>query len=513
MKLFSTSKKKNEAQTEKIYSRSTLIPAAVFALVAVCIGLVISFILDNILAETISDVMNMLVQRIGNGYKYTFGEEMEGWYDENVLEEASYSLGAITIWLLSCLGGITGSLDGVAVDIDLSVIGDVSLSLGICLMLVIPIFSLLIARMARNGITRMFFPGKEPQFTDAIAAAGFFTVINIVLSLFPRPFVEIIAEGIEAMGDFEHIDIAAGVNILPLILFSFVTAFLMSMPRLPEGSCVAVKRYAVMMLSAGLIMVVTVLLFIVIRLNTDGFFHSERWEDLVEEGVVRTDIIGIIALIQNLAVWCMSLLTGGSLVLTSSGLSFLTRFFSLNSVYERTLGTEYADEISIFNPIARVRDISAEPFGIYFDSDYFTMDVTWFGVLLLVAGLLISLAAIYKTLRNTGSFAVSAAITISGSAFLMWFFSTCAALAVDIDFNFGFGEEGFFAKLSSASFINVLLCVLVISCAALIVWGARKSPGFDNVVKKLANPVIALTVTVVAVIVACLTLNSEIILW
>jgi len=133
--------------------------------------------------------------------------------------------------------------------------------------------------------------------------------------------------------------------------------------------------------------------------------------------------------------------------------------------------------------------------------------MSWFGLLFVVAGVWVAVAAVYKLLRDDDRFVVKGIATAGVSSVAMWILSSSAAIMVDFRSFYGIGRlsDSMDAAITSASFENFMLCALIMATAVIIVYAARRSPLFDRFVAKAARPGIALLVTAVAAALAALT--------
>jgi hypothetical protein len=173
-----------------------------------------------------------------------------------------------------------------------------------------------------------------------------------------------------------------------------------------------------------------------------------------------------LALIPNMSIWYMAVLTGGTIFMSGS-----ESYMALN-------GTVSFSGVHMSIP------------------PYYDLAMSWFGLPLLITGLVIAVTAVYQTLRDDDRY-IHKGLTAAGiSAVVVWVISICA----DIGFSVVVMRDRASFLMTSASFTNTLFCALMISAAVVVVYFARKSPDFDNIIKKVARPRIAYLLSLVAII-------------
>jgi RNA polymerase subunit RPABC4/transcription elongation factor Spt4 len=470
------------ANLAQVKERSVFYPALIFALVAVGVGLILSFIVDL----QIDAIMREWLDSI-------FGLRMV----ENVLDGSSFKLGTITIWLLTCMGGLSGSMRGTIETGYLdpgfsrpSVSMSASAPSGFSWLILIPVIALFIARCARNAYINSKHTDKEVRIVDGLLGAGMFTLINLILSILPTSLSNNINSVINMSGDFTRLNISIGPIVFNLVLFSLIASFVFASPGFTvllellgrkfkdvAVSCKIAFRYIGLMLLCGFILTITAALIFIIWLSSE--FETD--DMLIYIGY-------FILALPNLVIWLTSFLTGGSfsLIATGRGIPF---------------------EVSV--------DATVSAFGMDMAGVF---DFQWFGLLLLVAGLWIAVTATYSLLRNNDSLIKIGAITIGVSAAAMWAISACASPPSRLTASgaaLGIGSRGnesisMSISMGTASFINLLLYAVMMAVAMCIIYFAKRSPTFDSFLSKTATPPVACLVTAVATVITVLSVLSNV---
>jgi hypothetical protein len=458
--------------------RPVFAPALIFALVAVGVGLILSFFVDMINDIILRDWLEDIFGR---------------WEVDHILGDSAFKFGAVTVWLLSCLGGLSGSIRVDSTDpwgISSGRI-NITISEGI-LLVIIPIVALLIARQARKAYINSKHATNEIHIIDGVMGAGMFAAVNFILSLFPSALSNTISEYFEFLvsaGEIIRLNVNLGPRLVNLLFFSFVIAFLFAMPRyglmieiikrrsrLAGASCAIVVRYIGLTVISGLTAFAVIALYGAIRLYNEGVFDD-----------IETSFLTyvILYLMPNIIVWVMSLFSGGSLGLGVSGdLSYMLGFWLPSSTSVTALGAQIGD------------GRNAEHFS-------------WFGYLLFIAGLLVAVAALYKVLRNDEKFITSGLIAAVVSAAIMWVISSYATIAISYSVSVNSIHDSFSdsssAALGSASFANFLFCTVFMAAALGVIYLTRKYPLFNRFIAKATKPGVIYAVVAVATLVACLT--------
>jgi hypothetical protein len=458
----------------QIKERSVFMPAFVFAVVAVGVGLILSFVIDLQIDWLLRDWL-----------EDTFGRRTV----EDVLDGSSFSLGVVPVWLLTCLGGLRFSISGSTYygwrDSD-SYSTDASLSLGFIWLIVVPIIALLIARNARQVFIASKHAGKEISTLDGLLGAGMFAAINLILSFFPTPLGNTINRLFTIDGDFLRLNVNVGPIIFNLLFFSFVIALVFSMPgwrRIAESlgrrfkvlglSGTVAIRYVRFMLLAGLIWTVIswVVNLIVINSEIDAFGGD------IFENIGSILGVGILAL-PNTAISQMAFLTGGSFSATISA--------------------------NLFAGMSGNIEIVSSAFGFQYSMPGFPgihESYSWLGLLVLVAGLWIAVSTIYILLRNEKKLMINGLAAAGVSAVAMWAVSALATIALNFTYS-GYGERmRGNVSIGTASFANLLICAVMMVAAVFVVFLARRYPSLDNFLDKAAKPGIAYIITALIAIV------------
>lgn len=444
--------------------RSTLAPAFLFAIVAVAVGLILSLVID-VFAVGVLEGTDIY---LSTGTWDVFGM----WFGSVIWGDGSFRLGFTTIWLLSIFGGLrtTASIES-PWDWSYEYV-ESTISLGVIWLALVPVVALLIARAARNAYINSNYAGKEIKVQDGILGAGIFTIINLIIALFPTALGGNAQNFLERwLGSDASIEMTVRPIFFSLFLFSFAIALLFSMPKLHSFrssekihsrivglSIGTAVEFAQMMIVAGFVIAVIASMYGLIT------FNSELNPTSDEFGMFA---YGLLIALPNLTVWVMSFLTGGSLI------GEFDAYFSANA-----FGAELADRWSTL------------------------FDISWFGLLIIVAGLWISITTVYKMLRNVDDFMASGIMAVITSSAIMWVISRAATIALDSSI-----MNDNYMHISTASSNNFLLTALFVAIAVVIVYLTRKVPTVDLIVKTLAKPAIALIVTAVAATVAVLTVS------
>jgi hypothetical protein len=460
----------------QIGERSVFMPALVFAVVAVGVGLILSLLID------------LQIDRLLRGWL----EDMFGWRTiEYVLDGSPLNLGVVSVWLLTCLGGLrfsmSGSIDYGWGDRD-SYSTDASLSLGLIWLIVVPVIALLIARKARQVLIISKHTGKEISILDGLLGAGMFAVINLILSFFPTPLGNTINRLFTMDGDYLRLNVSVGPMILNLLFFSFVIALVFSMPGwrgiaesigrrykvLGLSGAVAI-RYVRFMLLAGLIWTVISWVVSLIIINSERealAFGSDIFENI---GIILG--VGILAL-PNTVISQMAFLTGGSFTAKISN--------------------------NLMGGLPGNMEISSSAFGFQYSMPGFPgihESYSWLGLLVLVAGLWIAVSTIYILLRNEKKLMINGLSAAGLSAVAMWAVSALTTIALNYNYS-AYGERmRGSVSIGTASFSNLFICAVMVIAAVCVVFLARRYPSVDNLLDKAAKPGIAFVVTALVAIV------------
>jgi hypothetical protein len=449
--------------------RSVLAPAIVFALTAVAVGLILSFIVDRLIAQQIEETMHGLMY-----------EMLGPFASRGAFSNVDFGLGTVTVWLLTCLGGLSMSVRA-------DLYGDAArinagMSLGLVVLLIVPAIALLAARFARGAFIDNKHPDKRLNIKDGILGAGIFTCANLIISFFPSSLGNNLKQIMRYQAGDGRISVSVGPQLLNLLIFSFIVAFIFSMPSYKSmmemvskynkasGSALAVvTRYIRMMLLSSLIMAGVILIYFLIRFNSEIDFND-------------LSLTGILTGLPNLAIWLMSFLTLGKF--TFDGQMLGSGSGSMSAGITGIQLTEYSQSMEL---------------------------LSWFGFLLPIAGLWIATTAMYKLLRDEDETNVLIkGFSAAGlSAVAMWMVSYCASFAINLRMSHGRETERIVMTIGTASFMNFLLCAVIVAIAAAIVYATKKSREFDNIVLMLAKPWIAYAVTAAATLILCLTASSD----
>jgi hypothetical protein len=444
---------------EKVKTRSVLAPALVFALTAVVAGLILSFIIDMLASEALGKLL----------------ADISGRRAVN----SDFRIGTVTLWQLTNLGGLSATIRGGynawgSFDIG----ANVAISLGIIWLVIVPVIALLIARAVRKAFIGSKHAGKEIRVIDGMVGAGMYTFINIIISIFPTPLNESAGNLIFAVDNsFFNIRVSVGPQLLNLLVFSFFIAFIFAMPGLGSVIETMKERGKVVGLSLAAAIRVVRLMFLFGLL---GAFILITILTIFSGGSADVFLIGAIPAFPNLAIWLIAFFTGG-------------RFTYAVNMQELLGEGSGVVHIGIF--------------GARMTAGYgYTESITWFGLLFLIAGLWITVTAMYKVLRsseNLTTYLAAAGMSAGG----IWLLASCATLGLNAVLTNSEGFRGVDSiTISSASFANLLVCAIFMTAAAGIVYLTRKSSKFDKIVSSLATPFLSGVMTIMAIIIAVLTL-------
>jgi len=461
----------NSANVKRLGNKEAIAPAILFAFVAVAVGLILSFILDLVLGGILREQAYVF---FGTGTVRA------------ILGDNPLRLGANAIWLLTLLGGFGATVRGEDRWGEGMVRAEVSLHLGIIWLVLVPIVALSVAKVARKMYINAKYDGKDIHVVDGLLGAGIFTVLNFIIALFPTALGSAVQDFFVMGGELLNARMTDGSLIFNLVMFSFLISLLFSMPKLSsifniqnEYSRLAglsigtALRYVKLMLSAGIVITVIVVVRTLIAIDSDLMSRPEDF---------RAFVFILLVAVPNMAIWYMSYLSGGT-------------FTSSYSMFDGWID-EYAN-------------LSSNAFGVQG-----AINVSWFGILYLLAGLWIAVAVVYKTIRNEEKFISGGLATIATSAVAVAIVSGAATIAFSASASVGWLEYGIIsASLSSASFVNFLLLVLVMTIAVFIVYAARKVPAVDKILGVLAKPAIAIVITIIAALVAVLTIGDVYDIW
>jgi len=456
--------------------RSVIAPAFLYAAVAVGIGLILSFILDTQLDLLLRDMLY----------------DAFGWRSvDAALGYSSFSLGAIYVWLVTCMGGLHSATYGEygAWGYANTASVEISLSFGFILLTLIPIVSLLIARVARNAFINSKYAGKETGLADGLFGAGIFAAVNLLISFFPSTFDGIFNRFVEYNAGYDRVSTTTGPILLNLLIFSFIAAFIFAMPGLKavlekmrfrgrsiDAPFTVATRYIKLMLLSGVIVVIFAGLTFLLR--TFILFGPTN------AGVFDESFGFFLLALPNLAIYLMSLLTGGTFSTTS---------------------TE-----QMWGPFG-FGDMSVNAFGVQAGEwgSWYYFQESWFGLLMLVAGLWIAVSAMYKVLRYDNNFTANGVLAVIVSAVFIWAVTFVATLGAGFNaIERGYLERSAFS-IGSASFVNLLLFGVMMLAAFGVVHLARRSPAFDRFLSRAASPAIACLVTATATVVTALAVASK----
>jgi len=198
----------------QVKERSVWAPALLFAGVAVAVGLVLSFALNLLLANVTNELLDELMYEL-------LGSS----------PSADLSLGPITIWLLTCLGGLSANFKLISSYGD-NVGVNISISLGLIILVIIPAISLFAARLARRAFIQSMHPEKELRAIDGVLGAAMFAIINIIFSFLPSSLGNALNSAAKYSSYIGTFSAKIGALFWNLLLFSFIIAFLFSMPSM-----------------------------------------------------------------------------------------------------------------------------------------------------------------------------------------------------------------------------------------------------------------------------------------
>ena len=452
-----------------IKERSVFMPALVFAVVAVGVGLILSLIIDMQIDRMLRDFLND-----------TFGRSLV----DTILDGGDFRLGAVSVWMITLLSGLGISMNAEVgaggildfLDAGLSASFDMSMSLGVLVILIVPGIALFAGKFARNMYINSQCRGKVLQISDGVLGAGMFVVINIILSFFPTAientaagfFETELGMGVDA---FSRFSVSSGPMYLNLFLYSLILGFLFAMPGIgtlveivrskfgtwAESIAVAAQCVKLTLLSGAIMAALIVIGSIVIMVAFEGIRDSD---------IILMTIGVLAAALPNLTVWLSSLPFGGS--------------FTIALAESGDLG------------LGEIGDITLSAFGASVDGG----GSSWVGIILIVAGLWVALAAMHKLLRDDNAPLKKGIIGAALAAIAMWVVSLGAMIAFNLTMTFRAGaighgmaeSESVGLHVGTASFTNMFWYFVVMAAAAVVIQFSKQNPQLDGILYRLATP-------------------------
>jgi hypothetical protein len=449
---------------DEVKDRSVLMPALAFSAAAICAGLLFSYVIDNLLADALRSPIASLVYEIDR----SAGRNMM---------DMDFSLGMITVWLLTCLGGLNVNVSGntafmMQYDVLMS---NLNIKFGLVILTLVPILSLSIATVARRIYIEKYDPGKEIKVMDGLVGAGLFTILNVMLAAFPSSIEKAIGA---AFNSYMQGTAQVIVNVSPqfhqLILSSLAMSLIFALPsiksifvksRQPQGfakgSFASALMYIQTLLLSALIVAVVgavITIYNILQAGDSFLIGNTIYEDYVTTTAI--------ALVPNMGIWYMSIFTGGAI-----NISGKAPLMALNGSVT-------------FSGV----EMSMPP--------YIDLQMSWFGLPLLITGLVIAVMAVYQTLRDDDKYITKGLTAAALSAVVVWIISTCA----DIGFTVASMNERVSFLMSSSSISNMLSCAIIMCIAVGVLHFARKSPSFDKVVEKVARPKVAYALSLASIL-------------
>jgi hypothetical protein len=498
----------NFVNVERMKKADFWIPSAIFAVTSIVVGVIICLILNIVIRNATDDFFTDLINEM---VRDLTGTSLANYMD---LGDLGINIGALTIWLLTCLGGLTfnirGSVDGSmggwfggSFSGEAAVRGN--LFLGLVILCAIPVVSLVIGNLVKNVyIKDKPEYNKDSKISSAVLGSLLFTVLNVILMLFPSGLagaLRRIANEAQNVLDFEwasfNLSFRASIShmLLNVIIFSFILALLVSMPKWKDlmktaaehgkawlnsisVSIQLVKTFFVAAIFVAITFIVVEAILIFIEIGSD-FGDIFRYMGDSEAAILT---VVLVAILSNFVFYTTSMLTGGT--------------FDFN-VTVRAYGERHSESLRDMFP-------DGNPMG----------DFTFF--LLVIAGFLLAVYIFHKFIQKDDKYLLRGAFAVGFSTVFLSILSAMANISGSLTASVGYERMMESAtttfSMGTFTFLSVIKILLVTAAAFVLVYLSEKVPAIKNILDKFTGISVkfvylfsALVTVVIALRVASLT--------